>query len=452
MASHLRSAVAPGYLLLCLILGGSVQGVWGNMLLQLVGVGLIAWAAAAPAEEPLVSPARQLLWIAMLSFAVVAVQLIPLPASVWPNLGGRAGIAEGYRLLGLPTPSLPISLDPYDSLATLLTLIPPIALFCAIVRLKAYRASWLALALLGGAIAGILLGTLQVASAQPELSRWYLYSSTNFGVAVGFFANANHMALLLVISLPFLAALLASVRKRNVQRYSAALAIAAGAALVIIVGIALNQSLAGYGLGVPALVASVLIIMRGGRAAQRLLGAAAVLLVIAGLVALYLSPTGNREFNVSTSVNSRATMTETTLRAARDFLPFGSGLGTFRPVYRLYEDRERITRVQVNHAHNDYAELALELGIPGVVLIILFLAWWAVQSQRAWRLHDVGPYARAASIASAAILVHSIVDFPLRTAAMSAAFSMCLALLIERVPVRGKARLDFRPTRHVVLD
>jgi O-antigen ligase len=452
MGSHVRFAVAPGYLLLCLILGGSVQAVWGNMLLQLIGVGLIAWAAAAPAKEPLIHPARQLLWIAILGLAVVLLQLVPLPGSLWPSLGGRAGIAEGYRLLGLPAPSLPISLAPYASLATLLTLIPPIALFCAVVRLKAYRASWLAVALLGGTVAGILLGALQVASAEPELSRWYLYSSTNFGFAVGFFANANHMALLLVISLPFVAALLASVRKRNVQRYSAALALAAGAALVIVVGIALNRSLAGYGLGIPALLASVLIVMRGSPGAQRLLGAVAVVLVIAGVVALSFSPTGNREYGVSASVSQREMMTKTTFRATRDFLPLGSGLGTFRPVYRLYEDRQGITRVQVNHAHNDYAELALELGIPGIALIILFLVWWVAQSVRAWRFQDAGPYARAASIASAAVLVHSIVDFPLRTAAISASFAMCLALLIERAPVRGKARPDLRPTRHVVLD
>ncbi len=76
------------------------------------------------------------------------------------------------------------------------------------------------MALLAGTLAGILLGALQVGSADPENSPWYPYAFSNFGVATGFFANANHMAILLVISLPFLTALLASVRggKRNVQR------------------------------------------------------------------------------------------------------------------------------------------------------------------------------------------------------------------------------------------
>jgi hypothetical protein len=48
------------------------------------------------------------------------------------------------------------------------------------------------------------------------------------------------------------------------------------------------------------------------------------------------------------------------------------------------------------------------------------------------RVADATPFARAASIASAAVLVHSSVDYPLRTGAISACFAMCLALLVER--------------------
>ena len=150
MASRLREGVAPAYLLLCLILGGSAQGIWANMLLQLLGVLILASAALAPSEEPLLPPARQLLILAIAAVAVVAIQLVPLPSTVWPHLGGRAAIANGYRILGVPVPSMPLSLTPYNSLSDLLGLIPPLAMFCAIVRLKAYRIGWLATASAGG--------------------------------------------------------------------------------------------------------------------------------------------------------------------------------------------------------------------------------------------------------------------------------------------------------------
>src|SRR3954469_13074207 len=162
MVRNARELVAPFYLFLCLILGGSAQGVWGNMALQLIGVAIIAWSAVSADEEGIVEPARRLLWIAILGFAVVAIQLIPLPASLWPHLAGRQWIADDYRTLALETPALPLSLTPYKTIDSLLGLIPGLAIFFAIVRLKAYRGSYMSAALLAGAVAGILLGALQV--------------------------------------------------------------------------------------------------------------------------------------------------------------------------------------------------------------------------------------------------------------------------------------------------
>ena len=102
------------------------------------------------------------------------------------------------------------------------------------------------------------------------------------------------------------------------------------------------------------------------------------------------------------------------------------------------------------HAHNDYAELALETGVPGIFIMLLFLAWWGGAVWRVWRSVEAGPFARAASIASAAILAHSLVDFPLRTAAISACFGMCLALLADRRAPPPADASDLRPTRHFV--
>jgi O-antigen ligase len=169
------------------------------------------------------------------------------------------------------------------------------------------------------------------------------------------------------------------------------------------------------------------------------------------VVALAVSPIGERSLGTSSSVQSREAINETTIRAIADFLPLGSGLGTFKPVYKLYEDHDRIVATVINHAHNDYAELALEMGAPGILLILLFLVWWTVAALRVWRFPDSGPYARAASIASAALLVHSLVDFPLRTAALSTCFAVCLGLLVERRAPRPAEPSELWPTRHVTV-
>ena len=171
MPSPARSAVAPLYLLACLLLGGSAQGIWQNAVLQLAGIAIIAWAAANRDPEPLPRAARMLLVLAAAVIAVVALQLVPLPPFLWAH-GSRIRIAEGYQLLGRPIPALPLSLTPAATMSTSLCIIPPLALFCAMVRLRAYRAVWLAVALVGGTVLGIMLGALQVASS-GTLSPWY---------------------------------------------------------------------------------------------------------------------------------------------------------------------------------------------------------------------------------------------------------------------------------------
>ena len=155
--------------------------------------------------------------------------------------------------------------------------------------------------------------------------------------------------------------------------------------------------------------------------------------------------------DASTSVQSRQEILSTSFSALPHFILLGSGLGSFSDVYPLYEDPDKVITVYVNHAHNDYVELALETGIPGMIVLVLFLWWWGAAVRRVWRSVEAGPYARAASIASAAILIHSLVDFPLRTAAISTCFAMCLALLADRRTPAPENKADLRPTRHVVM-
>lgn len=52
MIERLRPYVAPAYLFLCLLLGGSAQGVWGNALLRLIAILIIAWALLERRQGP----------------------------------------------------------------------------------------------------------------------------------------------------------------------------------------------------------------------------------------------------------------------------------------------------------------------------------------------------------------------------------------------------------------
>ena len=433
MSRYISTAIAPAYLMLCLILGGaSAEGYWVNLILQLLAVPIIAWALLARRKTETPAAARQLLWIAFLTLLVVAIQLIPLPPEMWVNLPGRETVAEGFRLLNLPLPWMPISLTPLNTVASALWLLPALAVLLAVVRLGSFRASWIAWAILIVTGAAVMLGALQILGG--ERSRWELYEVVNYGSAIGFFANSNHMATLLLVAIPFLAALhtAAAASGGGVQRASGLLVILVGILSVILVGLAINGSLAGLGLAVPVAGASILMIISRKRKLPWWLGTVPALLTIGVVYAVFTGPFGNNLVGQEAQTHgSRQESFRISLEAAFNFFPAGSGTGSFIPVYRTYEDRAAVDAVYMNHAHSDYIELFLETGLLGLLVLALFLIWWGRRAAVIWSASSPDFFARAATIASATIMAHSLVDYPLRTAAISAVFAICCALMAE---------------------
>ena len=453
MSQVARQLVIPIYLFLCLLLGGSAQGIWANMLIQLIGLAIIAWAIIERPSEKMSSSARQLLVLGGAAIALVLLYLVPLPPSIWTGFDGREAIFEGYRILGTGIPAMPVSLTPYRSIDSLLSAIPPLAVILGVVRLRAFRTVYAASAILAGTLANIALSALQVSTAAGGSNSWYLYPVTNLGLGVGFFANANHMATLLLLSLPFIAALVPAARGSHIQRYSAFVTITAGLALLTLIGVALNGSLAAYGLVVPVALGSLIILLRRNRRWSPILAVAAGVLLVAaiGMIATSDIARGRLGAEAEQSTKTRADIIGPTLEIVREVFPLGTGLGSFRPVFAMHEDPDRVATTYTIHAHNDYAEWVMELGIPGLVLMVLFLAWWAKATIGVWRDAQATAFARAASIASAAILAHSLVDFPLRTSAIAACFAFCIALLADRRQRPVASSGDIRPTRHMVI-
>ncbi|QNM83554.1 O-antigen ligase family protein [Sphingomonas sabuli] len=445
--SRLRSWIVPAYLLLAIILGGSAQGVWGNLALQLIGIALIGFCAAfqpAPSGPWL---ARLPVMLLMAALVVIAVQLVPLPPGVWTGLPGRGAIVEGFRVLGQPLPSLPLSLAPYQTLVTAFWLIPPIAVFVG-VRNLAPEPRRIAIAIVGGTVLAILLGAVQAGGGEGGPA--YPYANSSVG-AVGFFANRNHMATLLLVAIPAGAALLGtskSDRRSSAGRYGIGIALL----LLLLVAIALNGSLAVYLLALPILLASVTLLPAAAAWRRFALPVTAVALV-AGIAVLATRPVSVlQDRETSRSVDSRSQIWATTNRAIADSFPAGTGLGTFEQVYRQYEDPAQVTPSYVNHAHNDYLELVLELGLAGLILMAVFVGWWAFASVRVWTSQLSAPFARAATIASAAILVHSVVDFPARTAAIACILAACIALIAGQFRPAATAQPgQRRSARHVSL-
>jgi O-antigen ligase len=214
---------------------------------------------------------------------------------------------------------------------------------------------------------------------------------------------------------------------------------------VIFVGLLVNASIAGLGLLIPVALATWLTFGRQRPALRRTFAIVAVAATAAVILLVVIGPLGSNLFGRQTShvELSRQTSFALTFRAARDHLPFGSGVGSFQSIYHTQEPLSSVTPTYMNHAHNDWLELLLETGIPGMVLAALLLFWGARRALALWRGGDRDPFAQAAVIAAAAILLHSLVDYPLRTAALSTVFAACVALLAGARPhVRRREKLS----------
>jgi O-antigen ligase len=442
---QLRLALVPAYVLFCLILGGGsgAGSLWPTMVLQLVALPIIAVALLTTPSTPIPAPGRQLIALLLAVVAVIALQIVPLPPSIWTGLPGREPIANGFTAIGMDLPWLTLSLSPYATISSALWLLPAAAVLFAILRLRAFKPGALAWTIVAVSAASVALGALQVAGS----AGWYLYAVTNQGAAVGFFANANHLATLLICTLPFLTALYLRARAKahGVQQQSGMLVVLAGAVAIVLVGLAVNRSLAGIGLALPVLTGCALMILsRRGRKMPVWLVAIMPLLIAASIAAVFSAPMGNNLIGeeARSSEASRRTSFSRSLDASADYLPAGSGIGSFQAIYRSHEDPQTISRTFMNHVHSDYIELLLETGAPGIVVLLLFFVWWVRRALAIWRAEERDNFAAAASIASAAILAHSIVDYPLRTAAISVVFALSLALMAEPRPARRAHRAE----------
>jgi O-antigen ligase len=424
----IRHAIVPAYLLACLLLGGaSAAGFIANLVLQLAAIPLIGWSLWQLLQSGPAPQARVPLALLGLLVVLLVVQLIPLPPALWTLLPGRGAVVEGYRLLGIPLPWLPLTLAPDNALASLLWLLPAFAAFLAVVMLGAFRGRWLAGVIVGVTLASIALGALQVVGGA------YLYRITNYGVAVGFFANANHNATLLLVCIPFLAALQAALlqRKSSPRSKSAIRLMVVSAYAVVVVGLLINASLAGIGLSVPVAMTSWVMFGRQRPATRRALLGATALVSAAAIATIAIGPFSNNLFGQQTNNTelSRQTSFALTWKAAGEYFPVGSGVGSFQPVYRTQERLETVGTTYMNHAHSDWLEILLETGLCGMVLASMFLVWWFRRTRAILTAEEPDHFARAAIVAIAAMLLHSIVDYPLRTAALSAVFAVCVGLM-----------------------
>jgi O-antigen ligase len=435
-----------------LLLGGSTRGGFlSDAILQLVSIPLLLVALWKLYEVPWTQQMQIPLLFCLALVLIPVVQLIPLPPWLWTALPGRQPSAETFEILGQKISWMPISVSPHETWLSGLSLIPPLGIFLATMQLPYRDRRWLSWVFLAVGVISVFLGMIQV--AQGEDSPWRFFEVTNPTEAVGFFANRNHFSALLYALALFAAAWAVSATtlgqaesRRSFDTVVIVAVIGAFTLLVVLLaGQMMTRSRMGLGLTIGALFGALALGVSDRRVASKinptrlLIGASILVLTFSAQFALYRVM---QRFAVDPLEDARLPFSRNTVEAALSYMPLGSGLGTFVPVYAMFEKpADIIARTFANHAHNDFLELWLNTGVVGLTVVGMFIVWLGLRAVEIWR-HPPPKgaseldwdLARAATVIIALLIVHSFVDYPLRTGAIMAVMAFACALLIEPPP------------------
>lgn len=98
------------------------------------------------------------------------------------------------------------------------------------------------------------------------------------------------------------------------------------------------------------------------------------------------------------------------------------------------ESLEYVSLGRAGRAHSNYRELAIELGIPGIILLAAWLVWLG---QACWRRRRDSDCWLAYVVFASCITIslQSALDYPLRNHAMLAVAGLLLVFLLPFRPV-----------------
>jgi O-antigen ligase len=432
------------FLLLVFLTGGASRiDVQSLLILRPASVMLCAIALITLRKEHLAGR-RWLLWGLVAIMLAALMHLIPLPPAVWQALPGRQDLIDVEQLVGLSGIWRPLTITPINGWHALASLFTPLATLLLALQLNRddlFRILTLVLVL---GLLSALFGLLQVIG-DPR-GPLYLYRVTNNGAAVGLFANRNHAALLLACLFPILAAYATMPTGTNAQQQRRRLA-AAIIVIMLVPLILVTGSRSGLIIAMFALVAAALLYRQSAapvtdgkmsRVRNGVLAAIGVAAVVSLGFITYIFARAeaiNRLLKGTGSEDNRADFWVISLDLFWKYFPAGSGSGSFVAAFEIAEPAAYLDSTYLNHAHNDWIEVAMTWGLPGVLFMAAAILMYGKRTLTIWRRKD-GRYrpvvmARMASILLVIFAMGSFADYPLRTPAMMALFVIASIWLME---------------------
>jgi len=430
-------AAALGYAVL--ELGGRDLVGWNISLFVLAFAGAFYFARSdaddlAPSMEP------WLRWAVLLIPCYVVFQMVPLPVPVLGILSpARAVLVERVSYVSRSPSFAALSIAPSTTALYLLTTAGYVVAFL-LMREITWREwkhrSWMPVVPL--VVIGVIeaaIGVAQAASGAPS---------------EGTYTNKNHFAGLLEMVLPLAIAFAASHlvpdpahrRSPTLRTLQGGLVLCAAALLAA--GVVSSVSKMGYVACLGGLfVMGALALWSMTSGPTKWLAAAALVIACAFLVVFVPSDELMKSFaalfsDELTTGEGRWPIWRDTIRMISAFPVFGCGLGNYGTGFLRFQTA--VVERAFDHAHNDYLELASELGLVGFLIFGAFALLIFVRAVRVAR-HGPDRATRILALGSigamVAIAIHSVADFNLYVPA-NALVLVCILGIAAALPVSSE--------------
>lgn len=421
--------------------GASRADVFGQIIVR-TAAGIALAITIMLGDRPSFHGSRPVLYMLAAMFILTMAQLVPLPPEVWRQMPGRSLFVEAAATSGQAQPWRPWSIVPDATLNSACSLLVPFAILVLTVSLKDKDRTSLPGLVLSFIVAAMLVGLLQFSGIHINNP----FINDTIGEVGGTFANRNHFALFLAMG----CLLTPSWAFLNGRSLSWRAPVAIGLLVLFVLTILATGSRAGLILGLLALSIGLLLVRREiKRALGRyptwafpvLVAGAATMIVVVVMVSVAAdrAVSISRVLAVDPAQDMRSRGLPTVLGMIRTYFPFGTGVGTFDPMFRIHEPFALLKFTYFNHAHDDYLEVVLDAGLPGLLTLVAGLSWWAWASVKSWL--NVGDKDDALPRLGSAILllviVASIFDYPGRTPMIMAMTVLGALWLSDGVKGRG---------------
>ena len=431
--------------------GGGADGPLNNGIVEAAAAVVLLLLAVRhfSGARPLPKQAIGPLWILIGLLLIIAAQLIPLPFSWWSSLPGRELAGSAIALTPYHGEWRPMSLDPEATRRFCAGLLVPAAVLLGVLGASQREAVLLLWALVSAACISALIGALQLVLDYPAMLTFYEGARPG---AAGVFANENHHSGLLLSALIGAGLLIRLAAGHTHARDLKGVHLAwIGVAFLTVMTLATG---ARTGTALLLLAVPICVTIALGLRSQLLWLSTLAALVFVIVVVLLFYPSANAlalRQSFLFGDDYRYAMLPDVILTLKQYWPWGSGFGTFVPVFAANENLDTAVHLRVNHAHNDLLEWLIESGLPGAVWLILVVAgtaWWVFRQllKHRGRRDNKTAIIPGGLFILTVLALQSLLDYPLRTDALAATAALAIGLMFAplRETTQAQSRAQLR--------